>query len=390
MNEKNKKLIFLIIAGLGLYLISAGISYAAFKYLAKGEEKTAMVSPVPTQEGHSKVDLSAPKTEICPLNGELFTKAEKDIWEKRRPIGVMIENHLDARPQSGLSKVDLVYEAVAEGGITRFLALYYCHASAEDVLVGPVRSARTYFLDLVSEYGDYPLYAHVGGANLPGKVNALGQIGDYGWLRMGNDLNQFSLGFPTYWRDYERLGRPVATEHTMYSTTDRLWEVAQKRGLTQTDKTGKRWDEKFIAWQFEKETAKELGEGIKIEFSFWKSMPDYDVSWEYDKQNNLYRRSNGGQSFQDFTNKEQLTARVVIVQFMKETGPVDELKHMLYQTIGNGKALIFQNGNVITGTWSKKSRTDRTYFKDEKGREVVFAPGQIWVEILPAGNQVKY
>ncbi|RLC31408.1 DUF3048 domain-containing protein, partial [Candidatus Woesebacteria bacterium] len=77
----------------------------------------------------------------------MFTKIESDIWESRRPIAIIVENHADARPQSGLSKADIVYEAVAEGGITRFLGIYYCGAAAEDVIASPVRSARVYFID---------------------------------------------------------------------------------------------------------------------------------------------------------------------------------------------------------------------------------------------------
>ena len=235
--EKRKKLILSIIGGIVLYFVSTGISYAAFHFLL-GPTTPGLVSPLPLEEARSRVDLAAPKTEACPLNGQLFTKGEKQIWEKQRPLTVMIENHAEARPQSGLSRADIVYEAVAEGGITRFLAVFYCGAAARDTIIGPVRSARTYYLDFASEYSDYPLYAHVGGANKPGLANALGQIGDYGWLDKGNDLNQFSLGFPTFWRDYERLDHPVATEHTMYSTTDKLYEIAHQRGLDAQDDEG--------------------------------------------------------------------------------------------------------------------------------------------------------
>jgi len=76
----------------------------------------------------------------------------------------MIENHLDSRPPSGLSRADVIYEAVAEGGITRFLTVFYCGVASEDVRIGPIRSARIYFLDFASEYGDKPLFVHQGGA----------------------------------------------------------------------------------------------------------------------------------------------------------------------------------------------------------------------------------
>jgi len=303
---KNKKLILMIMGGFLLYFASTGVAYAAFRYLGQ-EMEIGPISPLPEalEGGGLRVDLSQPKTEECPLNGGMFTKDEKKIWEKRRPLTVMIENHAEARPQSGLSRADVVYEAVAEGGITRFLAVFYCGASAQDIIVGPVRSARTYFLDFASEYGDYPLYAHVGGANVPGPANALGQIGEYGWLRKGNDLNQFSLGFPTFWRDYERIGHPVATEHTMYSTTDRLWEVAHKRELDAQDDEGKKWDENFEKWPFKKEAKpEERGEVTKIGFDFWGGYSEYSVSWQYDREANLYRRFNDSQPHKDLNNDE--------------------------------------------------------------------------------------
>lgn len=388
MTIDKQKLISVLIGGLVLYFISTGISYAAFRFLV-GPVAPSLVSPLPVEEARSRVDLTAPKTEACPLNSKMFTKGERQIWEGRRPLTVMIENHADARPQSGLSKADIIYEAVAEGGITRFLAVYYCGATAEDFIIGPVRSARTYYLDFASEYGDYPLYAHVGGANQPGPSNALGQIGDYGWLAKGNDMNQFSLGFPTFWRDYERLGRPVATEHTMYTTADKLYEIAHQRGLDAKDDEGNKWDEDWRSWEFKDDTS-EKGKVDNIEFNFWSGYKEYAVNWQYNQENNQYFRFNGGQAHKDLNNEEQLMAKVVVVQFMREKGPINELKHLLYTTTGTGKAIVFQDGQATQATWSKTKRQDRTIFKDSGGKEIKFNRGPIWIEIVPLGKEVSY
>ncbi len=386
---KNKSKLILIIGGILIYLASAGVSYGAFRFLAGSG---TLLSPVDIVPGSGfNIDPNAPKTEACPLNGQLFSKAERQIWEQRRPLTVMIENHEEARPQSGLSKADVVYEAVAEGGITRFLAVFYCTAIAEEVTIGPVRSARTYFMDFASEYGDYPLYAHVGGANKAGPADALGQIADYGWLGKGNDMNQFSLGFPVFWRDYERIGHPVATEHTMYSTTEKLWEVAQERGLNNVDDEGNKWNANFIQWKFKDDVKlDERGEVVDIEFSFWDNNPQYVVRWEHQKDDNNYLRFNGGQPHKDLDTDSQIQAKTVIVQFMKEKGPIDELKHMLYTTIGSGQALVFEDGQVIEGTWVKDDRQSRTEFTDSSGKEVSLNRGPIWIEIVPVGSEVKY
>lgn len=388
MTDQKKRKLIIIIGGIALYLLSAGLSYATFSYFRGAPMVPGLVSPLPSAGG-LRIDPNAPKTASCPLNGKMYTEAEKKIWEEHRPLGAMIENHAESRPQSGLSRADIVYEAVAEGGITRLLAVFYCGASAQDIMIGPVRSARTYYLDWISEYGEFPLYAHVGGANVPGKANALGQIASYGWLSGSNDLNQFSIGFPTFWRDYERLDHPVATEHTMYSTTDRLWEVAQKRGITNVDRDGNKWDKDFTSWKF-KDEEDSRGEVDKIEITFWGGHEEYNVTWEYDREANLYKRVNGGNSHKDLNSDEQLIAKNVVVQFARERGPIDELKHLLYDTTGTGRALIFQDGKVTKGTWEKGDREDRTKFLDNGGKEVEFNKGEIWIEVVPAGKEVVY
>lgn len=229
----------ILITAVFFYSFSAVASFLLFSQLSGGNTSPTVVQPKKTAAGKLLFDPSLPKTEQCPINGAMYSKQQRDWWEKHTPLGVMIENSVDARPQSGISSADVIYEAVAEGGITRFLALYYCQDAEH---VGPVRSARTYFMDFLSEYGPFPLYAHVGGANTPGPANALGQIGNYGWARV-NDLNQFSIGFPVYVRDYDRLGRTVATEHTVYSSTTKLWDYAKKnRKITNKNEEGEEWN----------------------------------------------------------------------------------------------------------------------------------------------------
>src|SRR3989344_1193710 len=141
-----QKVLSLIILGVVLYGASTSLSYSLFNQFrvtpAPGED---LVSSLPTPTNALVEDPNEPKTENCPLNGSKHTKKAKEFWEKRRPLAVMIENHIEARPQSGIASADVIYEAVAEGGITRFMALFYCNLS--DIQVGPVRSARTYFLD---------------------------------------------------------------------------------------------------------------------------------------------------------------------------------------------------------------------------------------------------
>jgi hypothetical protein len=399
MEKKKTEKIFLVLAFIGIYLLSTGISYAAFNFLRKGP-KMSQQADLPQEEGQL-LDTSGPKTEVCPLNGKMYTVEEKESWEKRRPLTVMVENHLEARPQSGMSRADVIYEAVAEGGITRFLLVYFCDAQAVDTTIGPVRSARTYYLDWASEYGEYPLYAHVGGAHCDpetghgclngAKADALGQISDYGW-EGANDMNQFSIGYPTFWRDYERIGHTVATEHTMYSTTEKLWKVAEEREWTNTSPDGDDWMDSFVPWSF-KDGEGGAGEATKISFNFWEEHKDYSVTWEYDSENNNYKRFNGDKEHKDLNNDQQLTTENVVVLFQKESSANDGYPgnlHLLYGTIGQGEALVFQNGKAIKGKWSKADRTSRTELYDSSGKEIEFVRGKIWLEILPKGTEVDY
>lgn len=383
-----------IIISLLVFIISAGISYSFFSVKESTSNQTSPSQTSSDTQSQNTgndyqaitFDQSKPKTEECPLNGEMYSKEQRDWWEKHRPLGVMIENHQESRPQSGISFSDVTYEAVAEGGITRMLHVYYCQDAG---IVGPVRSARTYFLDFISEYGDYPLYAHVGGANTPGPANAIGQIGDYGWANY-NDMNQFSIGFPVFWRDQNRLGREVATEHTMYSTTSKLWTfAADKRKLTNTSKDGKEWDANFEGYTFKDGKAGAVNQNISIDF--WDN-PEYAVQWKFDNQSNKYLRNNGGEQHLDRNINKQLTASNVVVLFMNERNANDGYEnnaHLLYGTVGKGKAIVFQNGKEINGTWEKASRTDRTIVYDENGDEIEFVRGKIWFETLPTDGVVK-
>ena len=397
LNPIQKTLVIAILATV-VYALTASVSYSAFSMRQVADSGSeAAGSKLPGAANKYAEDPREPKTEECPLNGSMHTKKAKALWDTRRPLAVMIENHTEARPQSGVSFADVVYEAVAEGGITRFQAVYLCNSLA-DVQVGPVRSARTYFLDWAPSELD-ALYAHVGGANCTGgpadpgcqngaPADALGQIITY----KIKDLNQFGIGYPTFWRDYQRLGHSVATEHTMYSSTDKLWAIGAKKGWTASDSAGIRWDAKVKFWKF-KDDAAASGTTTQVHVNFWEGYNDFAVDWTFDKTCNCYKRNNGGSAHLDLDVNEQLSAKNVVVQFMRESHANDGYEnnaHLLYQNKGQGKALIFQNGQAIEGTWNKQTRTSREIFMDSSGKEIEFTRGLIWIQTVPEGSKVTY
>lgn len=387
----NKKGVFIF--SFLVYILTAYFSYSFFSK-ERGRYSVKRVLDYSPPKLSKKVVVEnnkEPKTEPCPLNGERHTLSQRQKWEKRRPLGIMVENHVNARPQSGLSSADIIYEAVAEGGITRFLAIFYCKDAP---YVGPVRSARIYFIKLLRGYGRYPLYAHVGGANTPGPADALGKIRTLGWSSY-NDLNQFSVPFPNFWRDYERLPGRV-TEHTVYTSTIKLWQFAkEKRHLTDTDKKGEKWSKGFNQWAFFDDNPVDEGSQVdKISFSFWSryDSDNYGVVWRYDRKSNSYRRENGGKPHLDKNTGKQLRAKNVIVLFARERPANDGYPggHLLYDIVGGNKLLIFQNGTVIEGEWKKEDEESRLEFFDKRGKELGIVRGPVFIEILPLGNKVSY
>ena len=392
-----KNLYLYILAGISLFIFTAGTSFLISGWL-KGRDLSIIVpsinQPVPTA-GRSKIDPNLPRTEVCPLNGAKFTKQERDIWDQRRPLAVMIENHLDSRPTSGLSTADIVYEAVAEGGITRFMGIYYCAVSAINETIAPVRSARIYYTQLVPEYD--ALYNHVGGAGNCDDPTVDPKAKALCFIRTAKikDLDQFGLDFKACHRVTNRLDREVAYEHTMACYTDELYKVATKRGWTNVDINNKKvaWDKNFVSWKFKDSSSGSAGSepaATNIKFDSWSNASDYSVQWQYDLATDSYKRSNGGQASVDLNTNEQIKAKNVVVQLVKESGPLDDHKHMAYDVIGKGKMILFQDGKAFTGTWSKTSASSRTKFLLDSGKEAQFNPGVIWIELVPSANQIEY
>lgn len=366
-----------ILATIILFVVSGATSFFITRAFFAGPN--SFLTPLSKLVGQTSTP--EPGNIPCKLNGVKYSQSQAAKWVKRRPLGVMVENHVEARPQSGLSRADIVYEAVAEGGITRFLALYYCQDAGD---ITPVRSARTYYLDWLSEYE--AVYSHVGGANTPGPANALGQIRQY----KIRDLDQFGLGFPTYWRGTDKFA-----PHNVHTTTEKLWQAAEDRGWgAQDSATNELWDKNFRSWNFKDEIPAELrpaSGSAKIEF--WAGQPDYVVTWKYDKDKNANVRYHGEQTQVDPLTSEAIAAKVVIVQFEDERQAHDGYTndvHLLYKTTGAGAALIFQDGKVTRGTWRKKDRLARSQYFDEKGVEVLLNRGLIFIQTVPTGAKVTY
>ncbi|MBI4734031.1 MAG: DUF3048 domain-containing protein [Rubrobacteridae bacterium] len=286
-----------------------------------------------------------------PLDG-LPTTEEKGI---QRPIAVMIENHPSARPQSGLSKASIIYETVAEGGITRFMAVFL----QNDVeSIGPVRSAREYFVDLAKQFD--ALYAHCGGPSY-----IYDTIKSYGVA----DLDEF-LNKESYWRvSYRR--KP----HNLYTSTSKL----RKRANT-LDYSNDVFYQKPNFKSDAPLSNRASSESLKVNFS----QPEYKVSYIYDRKKNYYKRFMGGKPHIDNLTKQQITPKNIVVQYAPISSIVNDPKgRMQVSLIGTGKAVVFRDGRAMECTWVRSSLDTLTRFYDNANNsEIKFNRGLTWIELV--------
>ena len=276
-------------------------------------------------------------------------------------VAVMIENHVDARPQSGLAAASVVYEAPVEGHYTRFLALY---PSDEKInKVGPVRSARPYYLDWLSEWSK-PLYMHVGGSPA-----ALAQIKSRG-IR---DANEFYFG-AYYWRANNRFA-----PHNVYTNSDK-WNTLLRKSDYAVVGEYPRW--KFVTTTLQACTEKCIQ---KIRLPFLP--PAYNPVWKYDATKDQYVRWQSGQETRDETGS--IVADTIIIQEVTEK-VLDDVGRVALSTLWSGRVTVVYSGQKFIGHWKKDSVSDRTRFYDELGKEILLKPGKIWLEIVPNFITVEF
>lgn len=293
-----------------------------------------------------------PETEPAPLTG-IEVKPET----AQKPItGVMVENSPSARPQTGLDAADIVFEAVAEGGITRYLALYQHDIPGR---VGPVRSLRQYFLDWVMGF-DAPI-AHVGGS--PQALQLLNRRG-------AKDLDQFAHGGP-YFRSGNR-----AAPHNMYVRMQDLRRLQHRKGYKKTDI-------RDFAWEDSEPADEPNATNITIAYS----SQQYKVKFRYRSEHNDYARYLAGQPHTDQATDRQITVDNVAVIHMP-TG--QNGRYATMETIGNGDATIFNNGTVTEAQWRQSSYNDRIELLDESGNQIPLNRGDSWFAVLPSDKPLRY
>ena len=275
---------------------------------------------------------------------------------------VMIENSLQARPQSGLEQAGVVFEAMAEGGITRFMALYQDTAPN---YVGPIRSARPYFVSWAMGFD--ASYAHVGGSPL-----ALTDIQNWGI----NDLNQFYYG-----NYYTRITSRQAP-HNVYTSLANLHTLESVLHFGPS---------KFSSWP--RKTLGPLAHPTVTNINFRLSNFYFNPSYTFNPKTNSYERFLAGQPEVGTDTNIQYNPKVVIGMVVPETnGPLDSsgAYYSDYSYIGSGQAYIFQNGGLTIGNWSKSSNSSQIMFTTSNGQNIALDPGQVWITVISSTSDVTY
>ena len=301
-----------------------------------------------------------------------------DGVNQRSVTAVMIENSIDARPQSGLSEAGVVYEAVAEGGVTRYMALYQ---DTQPTNVGPIRSARPYYVQWA--LGFDAAYAHVGGS-----PDALSDITAWGV----KDMNQFYNG-----NSYHRVSSRAAP-HNVYTGIDTLAQLESSKGYGASSYTPfvRKTDAPYGAKPATGNTKYAAQGDVRTpanSLDFSLSGYTYDPHYDYNAATNTYNRSEAGAAQTDANTGQQLNPKVVIAIVVPlGRGALDSsgAYYSDYNTIGSGTAYVFQDGTVTTAQWQKGDNKANISFTGADGKPLALNRGQTWITAVSSTAGVKY
>ena len=306
------------------------------------------IQPTNNNESNEQVAVE------CDFRGNLDGLC-REFEDKAIPIAVMIDNHAEARPPVGIDKASVVFEAIAEGTITRLVAVFDSNTVPTDI--GPVRSARPYFVDYATEFG--AVYVHVGGSD-----DALALLRSRASVY---DLNEFSNG-QYFWRDNSRYA-----PHNVMTSSELV-----KRAMT-----AKSWPTEgaFGVWVFRPEAELDNRGRMTSAYIDYRS-PAHNVLWEYNRDLNVYERSQGGRKHKTADGSQLMAKNIAVIY--SESAPIDDYGRRETQTIGSGRAVVLQEGLVIEAEWRRDNLNQRTRFYHKQTQaEISFVPGQTWIEILP-------
>ncbi len=285
------------------------------------------------------------------------------------PFAVVVDNNSQVDKQYGLSDAVIVYEMLVEGGFTRYLAIYQNSVVGK---IGPVRSARDYMLPWVLEYDAD--FVHSGGS-----PKALSEIRS---MNIKNIEEISFLGTRFFWRD-EGLKSP----HNLFTSAEFMTQARDYREYPSSPDTDILFG-KFSAQIRDirlENTISGSADRISID---WGYVTSPDVSYVYNPEYSTYDRYVNEEKDFDYGTNTSISPMTVVVLRVPEEVVVDDEGRIRIDVTGKGELSVFARGMRIDGSWEKPKRDSRTKYFDSTGNEIVFYPGQIWVEVVPSGKEV--
>ena len=338
---KNSKLTKLLSLTLALIFILGAFSGCG----SEEEEPTTTQAPSTTQ---------APKETIIrnPLTGE---EGYSKKLLKNRPVFVVVENHPDARPQWGLTSSDIVWEMVAEGGITRMLLMYADYTRIPEK-VGPTRSARHYFVDLAEGFDG--IFVHFGFSPM-----AKSQIANH-------DVDNINGLYDNYF--YRDSSRSVASEHRAYTTDEAIANaIKDKDYRTEIEKDYK------SPFKFNSKAKNLSAPCNELTVSFSSG---YTYTYTYDEENKVYLSKLNGNNFVDSEGTQQNFENIILCY--TEISSLNDSKGRVDFDFSEGKGIYVSNGSYTDISWKKGDSADMLKFYDKNGDELSLNIGRTYVGIL--------
>ncbi len=319
----------------------------------KGEEETTTNAPTTTEP-----TTAAPIVIRNPLTGQ---GGYDEALLKNRPVLISVENHPDARPQWGLTSSDIVWEMVAEGGITRML-LMYADASRIPEKVGPVRSARHYFVDIAEGFD--AIFVHFGFSPY-----AKTQIANHG-------VNNINGLYDNYF--YRDKSRGVASEHTAYTTDEAIAKAIANKEYRTTLEEG--YESPFRFNEADKKLSGGTCNEVKVSFS-----SGYTYTLTYDTERNVYLSSLNGNKFVDSEGTQQNFENVIICY--TEISSMGDSKGRVDFDLSDGKGTYITNGTYESITWEKGESDDMMKFFNAEGEELSLNQGRTYIAIVDSDRE---
>ncbi|MFC4388973.1 DUF3048 domain-containing protein [Gracilibacillus marinus] len=288
---------------------------------------------------------------IAPLTGEEVEEEPTD-----RIIAVMVNNHPKARPQTSLSKADMVFEILAEGNITRYMALF--HSDIPET-VGPVRSARPYYFNLANDYG--ALYVYHGAADFIENMIQSGAVDGLNGMYYDNDQVLFQ-------RSTDRVA-----PHNSYAIFEGIYQRGEEKGYS--------LEKVYEPFVF---TEEEITGDQASEISY--NYSNYEVKYVYDESSKKYNRYSDGVQVVEYADSTPVQmSNVLFIEANHEV--VDDVGRREIDLESGGNALLLQNGKVQHVQWE---RIDGRIIPTMNGEPVPFVQGKTWVNVIPTNRGLQH